>query len=109
MTTVRTHRFGDDFAEQRRRRWADRPVHERPLTYDIAVLDEFADRRAWYAEQLELLPEHAGNTMGRRLWKDEHIWSCTLELATGAWLRGCGYEAAYERDGCGVPRLRQRL
>jgi hypothetical protein len=91
-------RFGEEFVAEWRRRWIDRPAHERPLTYDIAADDEFAERRRWYGEQIDLLPEPAATEITEKLWRDRHIWPCTLELATGAWLRAAGFAVGYERE-----------
>src|SRR2546430_6317398 len=40
--------------------------------------------------------------MTDRLWQEQHIWPCTLELATGAWLRSAGYAVAYEHKWDGL-------
>jgi hypothetical protein len=98
MTTPPRPRFGEEFVAEWRRRWGGRPAHERPLTYDIAVEDEFADRRTWYGQQIDLLPEPEATEIADKLWREQHIWPCTLELATGTWLRAAGYQAAYERE-----------
>jgi hypothetical protein len=52
-------RFGPDFVAAHRRRYGNRPAQQRQLTYDIAVLDEYASWRDWVDQELALLPADA--------------------------------------------------
>jgi hypothetical protein len=93
-----TRRFGPDFVEAHRRRYGDRPAQQRQLTYDIAVLDEYAPWRDWLDQQLALLPPHKADKLARKWVLDEHFWPVMFELATGAGLRAAGLNVAYERE-----------
>jgi hypothetical protein len=50
---------GPDFVAAHRRRYGNRPARQRQLTYDIAVLDEYASWRDWVDQELALLPADA--------------------------------------------------
>lgn len=90
-------RFGAQFVAEQRARFGGLSPERRPLTYDIAVEPGSEGRRAWYDEQLALLPHaHAGKLAGR-LWLDHWFWPVTFELAVGAVLRRAGYTVAYDR------------
>jgi hypothetical protein len=95
-------RFGPDFVEVMRARWQSRRAMDRPLTYDIAVKDEYQSWRVWLDEQLAVLPEATAATIARKVWQEEHFWPCIMELATGAGLRALGLEVAYERAWDGL-------
>ncbi|MBQ1022966.1 hypothetical protein [Micromonospora sp. C95] len=90
--------FGPEFVEEHRRRFGTRPRSGRQLTYDIAVDEEYAPRRAWLSEQLDLLAAKQAAEFGRKLWLDESHWPCVFELAAGAALRGASFTAVYEGE-----------
>ena len=94
--------FGEEFVASFRAKHGHRSLATRPLTYDIAVGDEFARRRAWYSEQLDRLPVPVARRFEKKLWQPQHIWPLTFELATGAWLRDAGHEIAYEVEFGGL-------
>jgi hypothetical protein len=96
-TSSTPRRFGPCWVEAERRRLGSRPAQQRQLTYDIAVLDEYAPWRDWIDEQLALLPAEDADALAGRLWLDKDFWSVLFELATGAHLREAGFEVAYER------------
>ena len=57
---------------------------ERQLTYDIAVLDEYAPRHGRLDAQMDLFePEQAAELAGK-VWLDESFWTVIYELAAGA-------------------------
>src|SRR2546429_9669671 len=85
MTPPTPARFGDEFVARWRDRWEHRPS-ERPLTYDTAVNDEFAERRAWYGQQIDLLPEAAAAGMTDRLWQGQHNWPGPVGFGAGGWV-----------------------
>jgi hypothetical protein len=91
-------RFGSDFVEAHRRRYGSRPAQQRQLTYDIAVLDEYAPWRDWLDQQLALLPSRRADELARRWVLDEHFWPVMAELATGAGLRAAGLNVAYDQE-----------
>jgi hypothetical protein len=91
-------RFGPEFVEAHRRRYGHRPAQQRQLTYDIAVLEEYAPWRDWLDEQLALLPPHQADKLARRWLLDEHFWPVIFELATGAGLRAAGLRVVYDRE-----------
>jgi hypothetical protein len=93
-----TRWFGPDFVEAHRRRYGNRPAQQRQLTYDIAVLDEYASWRDWLDQQLALLPPHKADELARKWVLDEHFWPVMFELATGAGLRAAGLNMAYEQE-----------
>lgn len=93
-----TRRFGPESVEAHRRRYGNRPAQQRQLTYDIAVLDEYASWRDWLDEQLALLPPHKADELVRKWPLDEHFWPVIFELATGAGLRAAGLNVAYDRE-----------
>jgi hypothetical protein len=95
-------RFGPDFVQAQRHRYANKPPEQRPLTYDIAVLEEFAPWRDWLDKQLTLLPQADADALAGRLWLDEHFWTVMIELATGAGLRAASLNVAYEREWDGL-------
>lgn len=98
MTTSSSiRRFGPEFVSEQQRRYGRRPPEDRPLSYDIAVQDEYEPWRAWLEAQLALLPEKAAGTFGQHLWHDQNFWSYLHELAAGAALRATGLAVQFER------------
>lgn len=89
-------------AAQMRVRYGGRPAQERPLSYDIAVYDEYAPWRVWIADQLDQLPESVAASIEGRLWLDEHFWPVLMELGAGAALRRRGLLPRYEVDHDGL-------
>lgn len=83
---------------ERRRRYDHLPQVQRELSYDIQVQDEYAPWRAWFDEQLALLPGKKADTLAGRLWRDEFFWSVIFELAAGAGLRRAGFTVTYEQS-----------
>lgn len=94
-------RFGPGFVAEQRARFGGLSPERRPLTYDIAVEPQSEARRAWYDEQLALLPQEHADKLAGRLWDDRWFWPVTFELAVGAALRRAGYTVAYDRP-CGT-------
>ncbi|MBQ0896257.1 hypothetical protein KBX37_24720 [Micromonospora sp. U56] len=95
-------RFGQSFVQRHRATYGNRAPERRPLTYDIAVEDNFEPWRQWYEEQLALLPQTQADELAGKLWLDRHFWPVTFELAAGAAIRRAGYTAVYERDHDGL-------
>jgi hypothetical protein len=79
-----------------------RPRAGRPLTYDIAVSEEFEHWRRWLDDQLGLMSAADADAFVRKLWLDESHWPSIFELAAGAALRKAGYDVAYERENGGL-------
>ena len=90
-------RFGPEFVAQQRARFGGLSPERRPLTFDNAVGSDGEARRAWYDEQLALLPKDQADKLAGRLWLDSWYWPVTFELAVGAALRRAGYAVAYEQ------------
>ncbi|MDQ0765659.1 hypothetical protein [Streptomyces canus] len=98
MTTAQpARRFGPDFVAEQRRRYGHRRPEGRPLSYDLAVENEYETWRVWLDAQLALLPEKDAETYARNLWRDQNFWSDHIELAAGEALRASGLRVEYER------------
>ncbi|MGW0572950.1 hypothetical protein [Streptomyces tauricus] len=98
MTNDQPHRrFGADFVAQQESRYGHRRPEGRPLSYDLAVEDEYEPWREWLDVQLALLPDKDADTYARNLWKDQNFWSDHIELAAGEALRASGFHVEYER------------
>ncbi|MCT9075254.1 hypothetical protein [Streptomyces fulvoviolaceus] len=98
MTTdLPNRRFGPDFVADQKSRYGHRRPEGRPLSYDLAVEDEYEPWRAWLDAQLALLPDKHADTYARNLWKDQNFWSDHIELAAGEALRASGLRVEYER------------
>ncbi|MGI5151444.1 hypothetical protein ACQEVC_34610 [Plantactinospora sp. CA-294935] len=91
-------RFGPDFVAAQQARYANRPRSGRPLTYDIATLEQYEPWRLWLDAQLALLPAADAQMFEGKLWLDESHWPSIFELAAGAALRTSGYDVVYERE-----------
>lgn len=94
--------FGPDFVAEYRRKHGARSPEQRPLTYDIAVEDEYAPWRGWLDEQLAHLPASAAAATAGKIWLDKDFWTVNLELAVGAGLRAAGLTVEYEHNWNGV-------
>ncbi|WP_214111404.1 hypothetical protein [Acrocarpospora catenulata] len=91
-------RFDQEFVEEYQRRHGAKTPQGRSLTYDNAVDEEFAPRRAWLDEQLGRLPAKQADRLARNVWLDEHYWPVHFEMATGAALRRAGLQLVYDRS-----------
>jgi hypothetical protein len=90
-------RFGPEFVAEQKRRYGGRRPEGRPLSYDLAVEDEYGPWRAWLDAQLALLPEKQAAEFATHVWKDQNFWSDHIELAAGEALRASGLAVEYER------------
>ncbi|MFJ8636988.1 hypothetical protein [Streptomyces sp. NPDC093568] len=90
-------RFGPEFVAEQKRRYGQRRPEGRPLSYDLAVEDEYGPWRAWLDAQLALLPDKQADNYARNLWRDQNFWSDHIELAAGEALRASGLRVEYER------------
>ncbi|WP_405890252.1 hypothetical protein OG427_17850 [Streptomyces sp. NBC_00133] len=99
---VGLRRFGPDFVLGQQRRYGKRPPEQRELSYDIAVLDEYATWRDWLDQQLDMLPDATADTLAKKLWFDQHFWPVVIELAVGAGLRSAGLRVVYDREWDGL-------
>jgi hypothetical protein len=88
--------FGEDFVQNMRSQYAHRRPTGRPLSYDIAVGDEYEPWRVWLDEQLTVLPEERARKFANQLWPDQNFWPAMTELAVGASLRAAGYNVVHE-------------
>ena len=97
-------RFGPEFVAAQQAKYARRPRSGRPLTYDIATLEEYEPWRLWLDAQVAELPDAAARAFEGKLWMDESHWPSIFELAAGAAPRSSGYDVAYEREfDCKTP------
>jgi hypothetical protein len=102
LGSASSRRFDMDFVRLHQERYGKRPPEQRPLTYDIAVEDTYADWRAWLDDQLGLLDQHAADRQAGKVWLDESFWTVLFELAAGAALRNQHFNVAYERNWDGL-------